>query len=210
MDSRARRSISRSTVAVWVLALLAVMVTLTYCGYLLLHIIEFEPIYYAEARSITKLASAIPGVEVIEVDGWHDLTLVHLYLVVRYQGTEMCFTSVSEESFGEGSRGVSLAWIDAWHLCHYGFDDENDEETGHFSLFCNSVGLNSCRDLARLDGEVPSIRSIPDFFAHFEEAMNLIGRIPESYPGLRVVKEDGKVNHYRRELRFRTVADDCR
>ena len=169
--------------------------------------LQFDFIYYAEAREIEELAEAIPGVEVIEVDGSHDLTLQYLWLWARYYGTEVIFRGVSEEDFEDQACGPYLQRLGEWEFVHYGYDNAQAEAENRWSSFGEGISLGPQSDLAKLGGEASLLMSIPNFFENFHHARALLERIPEEYPGLRVVEDDGKVYHFRRTLARPTVAD---
>lgn len=157
----------------------------------------YGPWYYAEARKIERLANEIPGVEVIEVDGNHDVTLQGIWLDLRYGGEPVYFQIVTAESFDRWTENLKVGWIGEWDLSWYSYPCEADEKAGNWNVMSGAVNFGPEGPLAdRFD---PPFRSIPDFLDRLTEAKALLEEFPEGWPGLRVVTVDGRIHHIRKE-----------
>jgi hypothetical protein len=156
----------------------------------------FGPWYYAEVRRIERRAKEIPGVEVLEVEGNHDLTLEDIWLVIRYRGEVLHFQIVTPGSFERWTENLGVGRMGRFNLSWYSYPSVERERKGDWDRASWTVDLGPGTPLAdRFD---PPFASIPDFLARIDEFRAFVDTIPDEWPGLRIVEPTGRIHHIRR------------
>ena len=146
--------------------------------------------YYREAREARRLATAIDGVKVLEVDGNHDTTLESIWLDMEYRGERLYFGNVTPASFSDVPH-LGVAQIGPWVFTVRGYVAGKEPVEEH----CRSVGggldFGSEGDVgARLE---PPIRSIPEFLRRLPEMRRIVATLPDEPPGERIGTDEHRV-----------------
>jgi hypothetical protein len=136
------------------------------------------PGYYAEARAVRKLAEALPGVTVLDVDGNHDFTLEDLWLEIDYRGTRLYFGSVTEGSFEPDGGYVDVAQVGEWGFTTRGYRSHSATEPFSYGAHIEFGPAGNQRSLIDLP-----IRSIPEFLDRLDEVKAVVMTLPEAPPG---------------------------
>jgi hypothetical protein len=178
-------------VFLWIVALAPVV--LGVYGLLLI-----GPWYDREARAIERIAAEIPGVEVIEVDGNHDITLEDIWLDIRYRGEAVHFGNVTSDSFDEWTPNLGVMRVGDWWFSEHTYPDPGREAAGDWNSHGGALDLEPGSVLGELFD--PPLGGIRDFLERFDEVKSVIATIPIGSPGIRTVDPDGTIHRLRRKL----------
>lgn len=158
---------------------------------------KMGPGYFAEAKSIRKLAEEIPGVVVLDVDGNHDLTLEDIWLDIEYRGERLYFSNITTASF-TGVEHLCVGQVGEWEFMVYGIPAGHEppprESLHDFEAEVHCYSWGGSLDFgpkgnvgARLS---PPIRSIAEFLERLPEVRRVIMELPEEYPGTKVGEDE--------------------
>jgi len=139
--------------------------------------------YHREAREVRRLAEAIDGVVVIEVDGNHDVTLEDIWLDMEYRGERLYFSSVTADSFS-GTDHLRVSQVGGSSFDVRGYVGDSAPSEGTCRLWGSDLDFGPDGDVGRALGR--PIRSIPEFLRRLPEVRRIVEALPRSAPGVEV------------------------